>query len=122
MKGTSATANGISMDIDHLPKKLAAMSHRVRALYQKGGAPTEHDAVLSRAFEELAIALEELREADQARRRDHELWLDERAALEAEILRYQDLFDQAPIGYLITSPDGCIRQANGEAASMLGTQ
>jgi PAS domain S-box-containing protein len=122
VKSMDMTTIRAPMEVDHLPEKLKAMRQRVRALYRKGGPSIHHDGVLSEAFEELAIALEELCAADEARHHQHEAWLDERTALEAEIGRYQELFDQAPIGYLLTSLDGSIRQANSTAAAMLGAE
>ncbi|MBV9122505.1 MAG: PAS domain S-box protein [Planctomycetes bacterium] len=44
-----------------------------------------------------------------------------RQALE-NLLRYQELFDFAPDGYLVTDLQGLIQEANHEAAAMLGTR
>ncbi len=43
-----------------------------------------------------------------------------RDALELERQRYQDLFDLAPDGYLVTTPEATIHEANRTAAAMLG--
>jgi PAS domain S-box-containing protein len=40
---------------------------------------------------------------------------------QANLLRYQELFDFAPDGYLVTDPRGVIQEANHAAAAMLGT-
>lgn len=40
--------------------------------------------------------------------------------LEAERLKYQDLFDFAPDGYLVTNPSGVIQAANKSIARLLG--
>jgi PAS domain S-box-containing protein len=77
--------------------------------------------VLSAAFEELAVALEELHATDVERQEQYEAWLDERVALEAECQQYHDLFTYAPAGYLVTNLDGTIRQANAMAAKLLQT-
>jgi PAS domain S-box-containing protein len=41
---------------------------------------------------------------------------------QANLLRYQELFDFAPDGYLVTDAQAIIQQANHEAAAMLGTR
>ena len=61
----------------------------------------------------LSAANEKLQEAER------ELCLRNRA-LKAERKRYQELFDGAPDGYLITDPSGTILQANQTALQMLG--
>ena len=81
----------------------------------------QSDTVLSRAFEELAHALEELQAADQALHRQRDEWLNKQAELELENQRYKDLFEHAPAGYVVTSIDGAIRQANPAALALLET-
>jgi PAS domain S-box-containing protein len=95
------------------------MRQRVQALYRQGSNSVQHDQVLSTAFEELALALEELQAAEDELRRQQDEWQNSRAELELEYQRYKDLFDQAPAGYLVTSTDGSIRQANPAAAALL---
>jgi PAS domain S-box-containing protein len=63
------------------------------------------------AFEELEVSHEELRaQADSL--------LEVSTALERERQRYQELFEFAPDGYLITDLDGAIREANNAAARL----
>lgn len=106
---------------DQPPVKIQTLRQRVQSLYQQGGAHAQSDTVLSRAFEELAHALEELQAADRALHQQREEWLNKQAELELESQRYKDLFEHAPAGYLVTSVDGAIRQANPAALAMLGT-
>jgi len=40
-------------------------------------------------------------------------------ALEVERQRYQELFEEAPDGYLVTDPQGTIQSANCAAATLL---
>lgn len=94
---------------------------RVQLLYQQGAVPAQTNTVLSQALEELAHALEELQAADQALHQQREEWLNQQAAQELESQRYKDLFEHAPAGYLVTSIDGAIRQANSTALTMIGT-
>ena len=67
---------------------------------------------MSTALEELHVIAEELNE------RNAELQAT-RADLEAERRHYQDLFEFAPDGYLLTSPDGIIQEANQVMAECL---
>jgi PAS domain S-box-containing protein len=101
------------------PVIIQTLRQRVQSLYQQGGAHAQTDIVLSRAFEELAHALEELQAADRALRQQRNEWLNKQAELELENQRYKDLFDHAPAGYLVTSVDGAIRQANAAALALL---
>jgi PAS domain S-box-containing protein len=111
----------ITQDMGNLPGHLEAMRQRVRALYRRGSMTAQDDEVLSAAFEELTVAMEEIHALEMERQRQYEVWLDERVALEAECQAYQDLFTNAPIGYLVTTLNGTIRQANVMAAKLLQT-
>ncbi|MEH2290590.1 putative bifunctional diguanylate cyclase/phosphodiesterase [Nostoc sp.] len=71
--------------------------------------------MITEAFEELNIAMEELLIASE------ELNVT-RAAVEKERQRYQDLFEFAPDGYLVTDTKGIIQEANHVAATLLGVQ
>jgi PAS domain S-box-containing protein len=78
------------------------------------------DAVLSEAFEELRITLEELHIANEERLQQHEELASTRQIVEGERRRYQELFDFAPHGYLLTDAAAVIRQANRAAAVLFG--
>ncbi|MDM9584219.1 EAL domain-containing protein [Nostoc sp. GT001] len=71
--------------------------------------------MITEAFEELNTAMEELLTASE------ELKVT-RAAVEKERQRYQDLFEFAPDGYLVTDINGTIQEANHVAATLLGVQ
>jgi PAS domain S-box-containing protein len=103
------------------PVKIQTLRQRVQSLYIQGGMDAQSDTVLSSAFEELAHALEELQAADQALHRQRNEWLNKQAELELENQRYKDLFEHAPAGYVVTSIDGAIRQANPAALALLET-
>lgn len=103
------------------PVKITTLRQRVQSLYQQAGARAQSDVVLSRAFEELAHALEELQAADRALHRQREEWLNKQTELELDSRRYKDLFEHAPTGYVVTSIDGAIRQANPAALALLET-
>lgn len=101
------------------PQRLSTMRQRIQTLYRTAGEAVHRDRLLSTAFEELAAALDTLHAAENERVSQFDQWLDERTALQAEIQRYQELFVEAPIGYLVTSVDGTIRVANAAAARLL---
>lgn len=67
---------------------------------------------------ELETALEELRSAEEELLQQHEELTSAYEALEVERQRYQDLFEFAPDGYLVTDPRGIIREANHAAATL----
>lgn len=74
---------------------------------------------ISGKMEELLSRLQDLLAAqDEARRQNLELAAARQRA-ELEHRRYQDLFHLAPDGYLITDPEGIIREANRAAAILL---
>ena len=73
----------------------------------------ERTAELSQAYEELQVSEEEIRQQNQELR-------SARNALEAERRRYQQLFEFAPDGYIVTDQNGVIQEANRAASEMLG--
>lgn len=90
---------------------------------QHGVAPDEKPprtrGLLPQALEELQSSVEELRVADEEMRVQNEELSRGRLRLEAERQRYQDLFDFAPDGYLVTDLDGVILEANRAASRLL---
>jgi PAS domain S-box-containing protein len=71
------------------------------------------------ALEDLQAALEELHVAEEELKAQNEELAIARMTVEAERQRYQDLFEFAPDGYLVTDNAGVIREANRAAASLL---
>jgi PAS domain S-box-containing protein len=87
----------------------------------------ETNARLSRNLRELQAAEAELRDqrdrllrAEREQRRHRERLLAAHQALETEQLRYRELFDFAPDGYLVTGLDGTILEANRAAEVLIG--
>src|SRR2546428_6311705 len=66
---------------------------------------------LQQALEELHVAEEELREQNESLQAANEI-------IERERQRYQELFDFAPDGYLVTTASGIIQEANHAAAEL----
>src|ERR1051326_5121470 len=71
------------------------------------------------AFEQLQNALEELRVVEEELREQNDELAAAREAVEAERQRYQELFEFAPDGYLVTDARGIIREANRAVAALL---
>ncbi|HEY9729264.1 MAG TPA: ATP-binding protein [Chroococcales cyanobacterium] len=85
--------------------------------------------LLIETSEELYISSEELHVAQEELLEQHEQLLQQnlelmaaREALEAERRRYQELFELAPDGYLVTDAKGKIQEANRAAAKMLNIE
>ncbi|HKG21323.1 MAG TPA: ATP-binding protein [Blastocatellia bacterium] len=76
-------------------------------------------ATLEEALEQLNTTLEELNIADEEMRQQNEELQEARELVEVERRRYQELFEFAPDGYLVTDQYGIIREVNRAACSML---
>lgn len=81
--------------------------------------PPRARGLLPQALEELQSSVEELRVAEEEMRVQNEELSRSRLRLEAERQRYQDLFEFAPDGYLVTDLAGTILEANRAAARLL---
>jgi signal transduction histidine kinase len=90
---------------------------RTAALRDIGGVTS--DAHATRVIHELELTYEELSVAEEELRAQNEDLIVARSALDAERLRYRELFEQAPIPYVITDNMGTIRRANLAAGSLL---
>jgi PAS domain S-box-containing protein len=65
-------------------------------------------------------AVEELRTAEEELRAQNEALMASTTELQAERERYRELFNVAPDCYLVTDPQGVIREANRAAAALFG--
>lgn len=88
---------------------------RLGRLESSPNVPSGFRAELLEALEELRIAEEELKAQNEALSEAH-------AEIDRERRRYQELFDLAPEGYLLTDLNGIIRQGNVRAASLVGVR
>ncbi|MEH2214764.1 putative bifunctional diguanylate cyclase/phosphodiesterase [Nostoc sp.] len=104
------------MDVDNFSQQIEELRSRVRGIWQRTATQpnSQHDLIIE-AFDELQMAVEELLAASE------ELEVT-RAGAERERQRYQELFDFAPDGYLVTDTVGKILEANYAAAIMLSMQ
>jgi PAS domain S-box-containing protein len=76
-------------------------------------------ALAAEALVQLSIALEELGLAEEELHQQNAELAATREALEAERQRYQELFEFAPDGYLVTDHEGIIVEANQAASKLL---
>lgn len=99
------------------------MYRRLDKLYQSTG-PSVHlqPDLLPTAFQELGTASEELQVALEELHQQSEELADVRVAVEVERQHYQELFEFAPSGYLLTDAYGTIREANRAAATLLNVE
>ena len=102
------------MDTNSLGEKCEAIQQRLTILLQAANQAAIQPA-LSEALEELSITIEELHQQSE------ELALAQQS-LAMERQRYQDLFEFAPDGYLVTTIQGVIQQSNQMAAALLNIQ
>lgn len=70
-------------------------------------------------IEELQTALEELTVAEEELHEQNDALLGARLEIEVERQRFRDLFDSAPVAYIVTNIHGVILQANHAAAHLL---
>ena len=78
--------------------------------------------LLTETISELSIFLEELHIVTEELEQQNEELIATRLELEKERQSYQDLFQLAPDGYLVTDSKGVIRQANHAIETMLGVR
>src|SRR4051812_5837597 len=100
------------MNVDGFSQQIEKLRSQVQELLQRNVTkPNSQQEIIVGAFEELNIAIEELLIASE------ELKVT-RAVVERERQRYQDLFEFAPDGYLVTNTAGAIQEANRAAATL----
>ncbi|MBI1923429.1 PAS domain S-box protein [Candidatus Poribacteria bacterium] len=102
--------------------QIEVMKQRVDELRRCAAeVPAPLEDVLTEAFEELLNALEELHVAEEELREQNDELVVTRQAAEVERQRYQELFEFAPDGYLVTDTDGIIQEANRTAAILFNS-
>lgn len=99
---------------------MQALNERVSALLHYAHAnSSQHSDLLPQALAELSNSLEELWTSQEVLHQQNQELLETHAALEVERQRYQELFEFAPDGYLITDTDGKIQKANHAISQLL---
>ena len=94
---------------------------RLARLRERGAVHGESEQQLvAEILEELSIALHELQVSAQELSDQNEQLVSAEGSIAAERARYQELYDFAPDGYLVTDLYGVIRDANRMAGELLG--
>jgi PAS domain S-box-containing protein len=108
--------------IEQFSKKIDDVQSRVNVLSEKGKKRSyEQSPFSSQLFDELNILMEEVNVAAEELHQQSEELIEIQMELERERLKYRDLFDFAPDGYLVTDPHGMIQEANQAAGDLLKT-
>ena len=113
------------MTQDNLEQAIAGAHHRLENLSARANQTEDPNAsreILQEAITEISISLEELHVlAEELTQQNREL-VTTRHLVEAERQSYQDLFNFAPDGYLVTDLAGVIQEANYAAAKLLNVR
>lgn len=108
---------------DVFKKRIKAVECYTSELYQKASElPWKQPQLIFTCLEELQVALEELQIAEEELCEQNEQLQTMRELAEAERQRYQELFEFAPDGYLVTDCSGNIQEANRVAATLLNVR
>ncbi|MBD2309361.1 PAS domain-containing protein [Chroococcidiopsis sp. FACHB-1243] len=108
------------MNVDVLGKQIEGIHSRLTELYQSASTLVQPTSdLLPSAFKELGIASEELQVALEELKQQNEQLVAAQTEIERQRQRYQDLFEFAPDGYLVTDAAGTIEEANCTAAKLL---
>src|SRR5436190_18617856 len=103
-----------------LESQIEEAHQRLEALIQRtAGIPETAQHLFEEALESLSISLEELEVMAEELHQQNDELVATRLELDTERRRYQEFFELAPGGYLVTDPAGIIQEANQRAAVLL---
>ncbi|MBE9051396.1 PAS domain S-box protein [Nostocales cyanobacterium LEGE 11386] len=113
------------MNRDNLQQAIAGAHQRLEDLSGRVSQVEVQDTcreLLQEVIAEISISLEELHvSAEEIQQQNQEL-IATRYLVETERQRYQDIFNFAPDGYLVTDVGGIIQEANYAAAQLLNVR
>ncbi|MGJ3253106.1 MAG: hybrid sensor histidine kinase/response regulator [Elainellaceae cyanobacterium] len=104
-------------DLNVFDRKFQHAQHQLDVLSQVN--EREMPESLDNALQQLAIALEELHVFSEELQEQHQELETAYQTIEFERRQYQDLFELAPDGYLVTDVKGTIQEANQMATELL---
>lgn len=109
------------MDPEEFSKKVQELYSQAEELSRLAPADAISQlpqALLLQTIEKFHVSLEELQVADEELRKKNDELIIARLQLEAERLRYLELFEFAPDGYLVTDENGKILETNIAACAL----
>ncbi|HEU4565835.1 MAG TPA: ATP-binding protein [Gemmatimonadaceae bacterium] len=102
-------------------RQLRSLEERAVAVQARVSARADDAAhIATDASSELLTAIEELHVAEEELRQQNDELLLRQDLIEEERQRYRELFEHAPLAYLVTDAYGTIREANRAAGELLG--
>lgn len=108
------------MNSNQVFQKFQRNHRQIVQFYQKITSETEQlPEQFQESLEELTVAIEELNVAQEELLQQNQEIEQSRTQIELQRQRYQDLFELAPDGYIVTDQAGNIRQANRAASELL---
>ncbi len=109
------TSSGLETLTDERERGLLRLDELRQRIASDDRAEIAEEALreLQATHEELQVSEEELRAQSQELAEAYQRLVHERQ-------RYRDLFEHAPVGYLVTDTDGMIRDTNRTGANLLG--
>src|SRR5262245_28793645 len=102
--------------------KYARSQQRLHELLHWAEDPAIRSTIPTQMVEELSTALEELHVAAEVMHAQADQLAESQLVIERERYYFQELFDLAPDGYIVTDQDGVIRRANRAAADVFRTE
>ena len=106
------------MDIIEIERRISIARDRVATLRHRADDSEGGRQMLLDTLQELQTSMEELNVTVEELHQQNEQLAATEHAIAMEQERYRDLFEFAPIGYLVTTPEGAIRDANRAAVRM----
>ena len=103
---------GGKINPENFTQQIERSQQRLARIEQSANTSSSSEELLGEALAEVSATLEELPLATEE-------WLTIRQQLERERQRYQELFEEAPDGYLVTNQQGFIEEVNWAAAALL---
>ena len=111
------------MNLETFKKRIEAAVLKAAELQARAASlPDQQFEIAEQAIEDLQVTLEELKVAEEELRAQNEQLAVAMEATQSERARYEELFEFAPDGYLITNADGAILNINRAGAEMFGLE
>jgi PAS domain S-box-containing protein len=107
------------MNVADFEQKVRGAQQRLNEILQTA-TPSDQPDLVASVTEELHVALEELHVALEEQKVQNEELKAMHESLLVERKRYQNLFELAPDGYLVTDLNGIVREANWASSVLLG--